>query len=263
MSNMPDDFEKVCKQVADIFCSLQNIDDLYSFYHEEDCEEFIESYYDNVFDEVRKVADVEWIKNGLTKIVFSFKNISNYVVKIPFFESHEFAYNEEDDEYKEVCSYMYDSACLDILGCHLGNINGNDYCKLEQDIYFATYSYSLQDMFAGTYLAFTIDDKYPIYISKKINKPYYNAVTDHCKTPDDFSKDIVNSVKNLTKKYAGNNLDLPSYMRCDICKEYGEDALDALLNFMVKFKLNDFHTNNAGYDENGKFVFIDYSGYEE
>lgn len=252
--NMPNDFVEVSRRVADIFCGLDNLELFYEFHHEIDETERLSEYYEDAIDELYQSADVRWIDNGMTKFVFSFQDIPNYVVKIPFLKVHEYGkdYGEEDME------FAYDGAKVEALNCLFGNKEGNDYCKLEQDLYFASFAYGLEDMFAGTFLSFTVDDTYPIYISKKAKVYDYNDIYSGKKYDDR----IVNSVKTLDKKYKGKYIDLPDEIKCMVCEHWGSEKLDKLLEFINTFKMNDFHPGNFGQNEDGKIIFIDYSGFE-
>ena len=255
MDNMPDDFVEASHRVADIFCGLDNLESFYEFHHSVDCSERIDTYYDDAIDELSQFSDIQWLENGMSKFVFSFTNIPNYVVKIPFFKVYEYAKYENDEDYE----FEYEGAKFDVMNCSFGNEKGNDYCKFEQDLYFSSFSYGIEDMFAGTFLSFTIDEKYPIYISQKASRLEYEEIYSN----KEYDEDIVNSVKTIDKKYENKYLGLSDEIKMMICEQWGSEKLDRLLEFIDTFKLNDFHTNNFGKNKDGKIVLIDYSGFEE
>ena len=257
MSDMPNDFVEVSRKVADIFCCLDNIESLYKFHHMNDADDRIEQYYEDVIKEINQFDDIEWVENGMTKMVFSFKDIPNYVIKIPFFESYEY----EHKNYKNILKYSceYDGAHVKVMNCDFGNENGNDYCKLEQDLFFATFSYGIDDMFAGTYLSFTVDGKYPVYISKRADDCYYDEI--YCDEP--YDKEIVNSVEALQQKYYGEYMSFPEELQLKVCADWGPEKLDKLLDFIKTFGISDFHAANFGKNKDGKIILIDYSGFEE
>ena len=256
MSDMPEDFVEVSRKVADIFCGLDNLESFYEFHHNLDCDERIDFYYEDAIDELNQFADVQWLDNGMTKFVFSFKDIPNYVVKIPFLKVYEYG-NESNEEDME---FEYSGANVKTLNCLFGNKKGNDYCKLEQDLYFASFAYGLEYMFAGTFLSFAVDGKYPIYISKKAKIYEYEDIYSGKKYDDC----IVNSVKTIDKKYKGKYLGgLSDEIKCMVCEHWGFEKLDKLLEFIDTFKMNDFHPANFGQNEDGKIILVDYSGFEE
>lgn len=245
-----DIYFNACYKIRDIFLELENLEDLYTFHTLDQEDERVDEPYQKIFEELCDNYDIEWIDNGLTKMVISFRDIP-YVVKIPFLHVKRY-----DSELNVVAEYEYEEAEKKMRVGSLGR--ANDYCKLESDLFIQAAGYGLDGLFAETWLAFTIDDKYPIYISEKIaNNSFEQDINEST-----YSKKIRKSEENISSKHKVR-YDPSKKIRLKICADYGEKILDNFLQFIDIFDIDDLHDNNVGLRDNGKLVIFDYSGYNE
>ena len=199
----------------------------------DDIYEFIEDYH----------PEVNWIKNGVSKIVISYSGIPNYVIKVPF----KGRYNDYDEETELFIDASYDKPYR--------NINTWDYCEAEANCYHdAKEYYDLGDMFAKTEYLGKIEG-IPIYISEKIT----TLVSDTCVR--NSSKHTEKIAESLQDKYEidwgfREGSGLSAFIDC-----YGEKRTEELVSFLEEYDVSDLHDGNIGYDLYGNVKIIDYSGW--
>lgn len=206
------------------------------------CQDYLDDIY--VFVE-NYHPEVNWIKNGVSKIVISYDNIPNYVIKIPF-KGH---YNDYSDETEYFTDASYEKP--------YENINNWDYCETEARCYdHAKKYYHLEDMFAKTEYLGEIEDT-PIYISEKI----ITLMSDtRVKNSNKHTEKIA---KTLRSKYEidysfceGDGLS--AFINC-----YGEKRAEDLVAFLEEYAISDLHEGNIGYDVYGNVKIIDYSNWND
>ena len=199
----------------------------------DDIYEFIEDYH----------PEVSWIKNGVSKIVISYNDIPNYVIKVPF----KGRYNDCYDETELFTDASYDKPYT--------NINTWDYCEAEANCYYdAKEYYDLGDMFAKTEYLGKIED-IPVYISEKIT----TLVSDtRVINSSEHTEKIAESLRD---KYEidwefREGSGLSAFIDC-----YGEKRTEELVSFLEEYDVSDLHDGNIGYDLYGNVKIIDYSGW--
>lgn len=208
--------------------------------------------YEDVFEVLDYYGEVNWIKNGCTKLVVSIKAVPDWVIKIPFLTDATF--RESDDEIKEVSTYDFIGASqITKLFGAIGN--GKDYCLLESLISDLAIAFGVEDLFAQTYYAF---DLYgiPVYLSEKARTVGYPGC---CK-----DKTTINLISTIKDSYDN---DIVKSMDNNVCaailRDYDEDMLKHFFDLCKNVMIEDLHGNNVGINSQGKFCLIDYSGYDE
>lgn len=188
--------------------------------------------------------EVEWIRNGVSKIVISFSNLPNYVIKIPFKGFY--------DDYSDTTTYFTAANC----GQPFKNINNWDYCESEANCYYAAKEYyDLGDMFAKTEYLGEIEN-IPIYISEKIT----TIMSDNYVKSSEHAQKVA---ETLQEKYEIDccfceGKGLLAFIDC-----YGEERAEELTSFLEEYGITDLHDGNIGYDLYGNAKIIDYSSWND
>ncbi len=204
------------------------------------CQDYLDDVYGFIED---YHPEVDWIKNGISKIVISYSCLPNYVIKVPFKGQYS-DYNDEAEFFTYAsCEKPYK------------NINSWDYCESEANCYQdAKEYYDLGDMFAKTEYLGEIEN-IPIYISEKITMLMSDM---NVKDSDKHTEKIA---KSLRSKYEidysfceGDGL--LAFINC-----YGEERTEDLVSFLEEYGVSDLHDGNIGYDLYGNVKIIDYSGW--
>lgn len=219
---------------------LENDDILFSGGEDDSC--FLRDVYDTVKD---YYPEIDWIKNGVSKIVISYSNLPYYVIKIPF----KGYYDNYSDGTKYFTEASYEKPYK--------NINNWDYCETEARCYdHAEKYYHLEDMFAKTEYLGKVEDT-PIYISEKITTLMFDARVRNS------SRRTEKIAKSLREKYEidygfceGDGL--LAFINC-----YGEKRTEDLVAFLEDYDINDLHDGNIGYDIYGNVKIIDYSNWND
>lgn len=199
----------------------------------DDIYEFIEGYH----------PEVNWIKNGVSKIVISYNDIPNYVIKVPF----KGRYNDCYDETELFTYASYEKPYT--------NINAWDYCESETNCYHdAKEYYDLGDMFAKTEYLGKIED-IPIYISEKITTLMSDT---RVRNSSEHTEKIARSLRDKYEIDWGfcEGKGLSAFIDC-----YGEKRAEELVSFLEEYDIGDLHEGNIGYDLYGNVKIIDYSGW--
>ena len=197
--------------------------------------------YDDITDEMEDVMEqlgigYEDMAYGASKFVI-FAN-DEEVFKIPFNGSFFWDYEQEEsifDEFQHI----------------------KDYCDYEADIYADAVDAGIEKMFAGTrFVGFTKDGT-RFYASERIH--IYIDYENEPKASKEGTSKLEEMRKNgtpLARRIDANWL--ASAIDC-----YGEEYVEEVLNFLHEKGVDDFHSGNMGYRNNGEPCFIDYSGYME
>lgn len=199
----------------------------------DDTYEFIENYH----------PEVDWIRNGVSKIVISYNDLPNYVIKVPF----KGRYNDYEDE----SEFFINANCYKPYR----NINNWDYCESEANCYHdAKEYYGLGDMFAKTEYLGKIEDT-PIYISEKITTLMSDT---RVKNSSKHTEKIARSLRDKYEIDYGfcEGDGLSAFINC-----YGEKRTEELVSFLEEYDVSDLHEGNIGYDLYGNVKIIDYSGW--
>lgn len=199
-----------------------------------------------------KIADIadaigaQWGDCGCTKSVFYFRELPNYVFKIPFRGRCVIEWDDCD------CCYFETDNYDEFYYAGANNDNDWDYCETEAWLYNCACEHGVEHFFAGT---FYLGDYcgHPIYASE-YRKPYESTYESYRKNPSD-------GVEKLCDDYQYTPLHA-----CDISamiKFVGIELVGKLLSFIEEFEINDLHNGNLGTMQNGMVCIIDYSNYNE
>lgn len=193
----------------------------------------------------------EWYDYGVSKIVFYFSDIPDYVIKIPFQFYYNYEYDYKQDDYIETgeleeFSYADYDAPFD-------NLNLWDYCETEAEYYNIAYFSHVDECFAGTEYLCKIQN-HPIYISEKIEF----VLSDNRGTIKPSDKAFCTANKWTVNSEYGLQKAMPYFIDA-----YGEEKASEFLRFLNNNPIEDFHSGNFGFDKNGKIKLIDYSGWND
>ena len=172
----------------------------------------------------------ESYNHGVSKLVI-FLNESE-VIKIPLNGIFEYCY-----EYDE---YVFNP------------FHTEDYCAVEENIYYEAESEGIEEFFAKTEYVGQADCGTLIYKSERV-LPYYceNTLEMRRKVPSNEAKDSANKV----------DTPLPFDWLVRAYDYYGEEKVKHLISFIEEHDLHDFHSDNVGFRKNGAPVILDYSDY--
>ena len=193
------------------------------------------------------------IEYGCTKMVLSFNDISDYVVKIPFM-----GYCDEND----VCEYYSNDEFKynDMRRYFFKNVpvsGGWDYCKYEEKLYSIAQKRGCESCFAKTFFIGFLKNKYPIYLSKKVV-----CDEDSISSIQSENKEKLYTIKKMAKD---NKVYFESKNGPDIFEkmmgQYGKKTMESLIKFIHEYRIQDLHEGNFGIDNDGRIKIIDYSGY--
>lgn len=206
--------------------------------YEKDC------YQHELYNKLKGKIDALWFEYGCSKIVFGFRELENYVVKMPFFGQWIEKYNSTTNDYDIVYKkYKYCS-----------KNNPNDYCRKESEVYKMLQKDGLANLAFGTYFLFYIGDV-PVYMSEMCEK---NGL-DSSECYFNISKE---SKEKGEQKGKRNGHIMYDDMISVFIEQYGEAITDKLLEFISKNGIRDFHNGNVGYDSDGLLRVLDYSGFD-
>lgn len=133
-----------------------------------------------------------------------------------------------------------------------------DYCAVEAAIYADAVANGLGKFFASTKYAGMTIDRTPIYVSERVYTFYDNGRVRE-KT-DSFSE---NSREQAIKFKEKIDFNIHTEWLARAIEYYGAEMVDKLLQFIEEREINDFHTENIGFREDGSPCILDYSGYKE
>ena len=201
-----------------------------------------EEYEEELEDLAFRCEADDWA-HGCTKLVLFFKELSDWVVKIPLFGE----YHEEDDSYHD---FEHANQNIQIE-------NYNDYCAVEAYLTKEAYAEELDEMFAKTFYICDINGV-PIYIAEKaegvLNKGGVEYTSQHSAYE---ANDLYESYYDQLQE---SSLYDKHYFRYFV-DQYGAWETERLIQFIVDWNIDDLHLGNLGFDKNGHIKIIDYSGF--
>ena len=206
--------------IVNDFCKANNISDWQDLCYGED--------YDN--DGLDYM-----VESGATKVVLIPMDAS-FVIKIPFF-------GERD--------WDWDNDPIPYMGAYapgLDDVEPNNYCELEAELYKEAIKWKLEDFFVPT-VFFGDVHGLPIYVQPRIHRIKHQAAKDSAykyasiKGSEEFDTDVG---ANLVEFYSLNDV-------------------ERLLRFFKCYEINDVDNfRNSGYDSIcGRYVFWDYAGFKD
>lgn len=138
-----------------------------------------------------------------------------------------------------------------------------DYCKEESLIYESAVAAGLEKYFAKTIFFCSSKNKYPIYTSERIFfDGFYKKENSTVLT-----KERLQLITDLTEIYENffeqNYIDIPLEWSSAAIDYYGVPSFKKFLEFLYDEDINDLHSGNLGFREDGSPAIFDYSGYWE
>ncbi|HAU87281.1 MAG TPA: hypothetical protein DCW90_17880 [Lachnospiraceae bacterium] len=235
-------FDEACHFVYERFSEVPEslyLDALY--YTDDDVSINKENEIYGYYNEIMQIVGASEYNFGCSKIVFSFDELEDYVVKIPFFGEWVYDEDAEDD-----CMYGYTGAS-DEGYC-------DDYCNKEAEVYKLFKKNSLDDFVFGTKLAGWIYDNVPVYISEKCDVCGFSYFKDGTAIPK--------ALREIGEKTSEkNNWVMSGDVIANFIMNYGEEKTNEFLKFIRNNGIGDLHKGNVGFDANNNIRLIDYSGF--
>lgn len=185
---------------------------------------------------------------GVSKLVL-IPDEYNFVVKIPFSCMSWTDYDEDDNEEDKIAEFQ--RAYYIESGEY-----GWDYCRAEAEFYEAAKVHRVEKFFAPTIYIGDIKG-WPIYIQDKClifeesNSRYSHSQEDRCR-----SREKLDSMKIASER-------VPIDFIVDMFKDYPDEEVADVFNFIEDARITDLHGHNCGYNKDGLVVFTDYSGYDD
>lgn len=223
---------------------LQRLDslywnDMYNEYEYEDCEDH--------WEDMRYCVKADKYNYGASKVVFHYREMEHFVIKMPIMGCWE-ADEEEYVDYSHATSLCFPKG--------ESRYHCWDYCGVEAE----TYAYlesclpQLTKFFAATFfLGFTIRN-IPVYVSQKVEDTLDNIadikISEQAKVKASNVCEAVLDSVGINEEVLGLFYD-----------NYSTEEVDMLLDFLTEKQINDFHYGNIGVTAAGKPVIIDYSNF--
>lgn len=234
--------EYIDNKFSNLFFEEMNF---YSTYWMDSAEEGFEGAYDSLYD---FLDNLDWISNGVTKLVLSFNDEKDWVFKIPFYG----AKIVEDNFYPE--DYIdsdFDYSYLHANKYHDESIAFWDYCSVEQYLFQESKDWELDDLFAETVLI-THCDGYPIYASRRVDNPSFYT--------GGVSAASREKAKEMSKR--NSELHMRQWLLAAIIDDKGIDVADHFVHFVEVYNIEDLHEDNVGTTEDGSIKILDYSSFD-
>lgn len=221
----------------------------------DDDDEIYNFDWDGLWDELIRIDSGIQMEHGVSKMVI-IPSFSDKVIKIPFNgnwyfeypydeETEETLYDEEPEEYFEKFGNGgYDER------------NGEycDYCAREVDLYYQALESNMQPFFAETEFYKEVNGT-KFYLQEKISGRDYSQ---YSYSSSSETSNSYNLAKELSKKAYGIR---DTFWLAQVIEYYGEIVAEFFVNFIEETGINDLHSGNVSFRENGEPVIYDYSGW--
>lgn len=243
-------FEEIREKVFNHFDEREvyrYVDDLMWRPEDEDGD-FLESdFYD--YEVFLPSKEVLFYDAGCTKWVIAYKDIPDWVVKVPFCGTY--IYDNENEE------GYYDK----YIGAN--NLKNNwNYCERELEIYKEAVKKDMDFFFTETHYL----GQYwgmPVYISKKVDDFYTKRGVHSTGKKYEECNSIIQEAesrsKNWNKDYLLSSLYIAKMLDCG----YSYEQIVNIILFCQENLIGDFHSGNFGWDEECKLRILDFSSYNE
>lgn len=190
-----------------------------------------------LFELPKIVPHLESVNYGISKVVFTFDDIDQYVVKVPFRSLR-----------------PYDTS----MNAMAEQVLKSDYCEREAEIYIKAQGAHVDEMLCGTWHIGKVDDDYDVYLSERADTDYeYETMYEQTESSEShiFMNSLVSSNSRL---YFDLDMDtVEEFIDC-----YGGDKVERLLKFISDNKINDLHDGNVMW-VGEKLKLVDYSSFDE
>lgn len=187
---------------------------------------------------------------GCTKWVIAYKDIPDWVVKIPFCGTH--GYIDKEDT-----KGFYDK----FTGAN--NLKNDwNYCERELEIYEEAVRKNVDFFFTETHYL----GKYwgmPIYISKKVDDYYTKRGLGSSERKCEECNNIIQEAKSRSEDWSKDYLLSSFFITRMIDCGYSYEQIVNIILFCQENLIGDFHSGNFGWDKDDKLRILDFSSYNE
>lgn len=197
-------------------------------------------YDADVYGRLEQIDGIDEVKYGSSKLVFLLDDVSDFVVKIPF-------YGEAPYE-SAVGGFLIDDS-----ECNEWEV---DYCKEECEVYgiFKDIGDGIENMLAETRFC-GFYGCVPIYVSERVKPTCYSFLAE--------DKSIVSDSRKKASEYCLTTEDneLCPVLMAAFIQSFGYEMAKRLDRALQKYRVNDVHPGNCGFDSRGRIKVLDYSGF--
>ena len=173
-----------------------------------------------------------------------FDEYPQYVVKIPFCGVRYYETDEDGGTDIDYESYFQ---------------NCRDYCAKEEEVYSAAQFDEVEDIFAEThFLGYFNEVK--LYVAECVGISFFGFSSDDISDKSWDKSTEIREKKGIDKW--GGYSSVFEYLPI-IVEQYGAEYAEKLVGFCEDEDIYDLHHGNVAWNSEGKFKFIDYSGYSE
>ena len=202
--------------------------------------------YDSIAEAIFQIDPYAKIHFGISKMVIVSPNLRGVVIKIPFTGYYELF--SEDEEWNE-------NSCWIPFKYAPCEEDSSDYCLAEYRKYQTLKELGLHCFLAETAAYKTIDGV-RIFLQEEVTP---ESQTYESYNPSINSKKLAKEYKN---KYRCHHLDTNWIGIC--LDKYGQRKTERFLSYCIEIDpdiLDDAHSSNYGYRDNGTAVLLDFSNY--
>lgn len=180
------------------------------------------------------VPHLESVNYGTSKAVFTFDDIDQYVVKVPFRSLRPY-----DESMNAIAEQAFK----------------NDYCEREAEIYTKAKRMHVDEMMCGTWRIGNVDGNYDVYLSERADADYEYELGHRQPESHIYVESFRHSDSKLRFDIDPDTIE--EFISC-----YGGDKVEKLLKFISDNKINDLHDGNVML-VGEKLKLVDYSSFNE
>ena len=229
----------------DVYCY---VDDLIWRPEDEDGD-FLECDFYDCYEIFSYPEEIFFYDAGCTKWVIAYKDIPDWIVKVPFCGTCIYTDEGEKDFYDE------------FIGANNRKNNWN-YCEREVEIYEEAVMKKVDFFFTETHYLGTYWGM-PIYISKKVNDFYTKKGSHSTEKKCEKCNSIIQEAESRSEKWNKDYLLSSFYITQMIDCGYSYEQIVNIILFCQENLIGDFHSGNFGWDEEDKLRILDFSSYNE
>jgi hypothetical protein len=177
---------------------------------------------------------------GASQFVIT-KNDWNYVYKIPFAGSYDYAEDENSEDYFN--RFM------------------TNYCEKAVELYALAEDANIEFLFAETDCVGKSYNDYPVYAQPKVI-PYSEIPSSSRRKSSAYSLKRAEELYTTYKEKEYYHIQFEDDWIGAVIDEYGEDTFIKLINFIRENHIFDLHRGNYGYTIDNKPIIFDYSDFD-